>query len=289
MEESPKKQQGKLKKPYRLVILKEDSLEEVGSYRLTPLGLYVLFSSLFVGLSILVALLIIFTPMKRWIPGYGEALADTELTRMRTKIESMENQLEMQKRYTDNIRRILTGDVKSTIEEEKPATFNDSLLQVSRIEEDELLRQNFMLGEGLQQNAAIPKESGPCAVPLAQILFTAPVTGQISAGFMPDKDHIGIDIIAPKNTPIKAALDGFVVFADWTLETGNSIGIMHDNQIVTFYKHNSMLLKKIGNHVRAGEAIAIIGNTGTMTSGPHLHFELWHKGKPVDASRYIRF
>lgn len=289
MEESPKKLRQRLKKPYRLVVLKEDSLEEVGSYRLTPLGMYVLFSSLFVGLSVLVALVIIFTPMKRWIPGYGDASTDPELARLRTKIGAMEKQLDLQQRYTENIRRILTGDVLDAPETEKEVAFTDSMLRVSRIEEDELLRQSYLLGEGLPNLPPASREGTTSSVPLGQIIFTAPIKGEISAGFSPESNHLGVDIIAPRNTPIKAAMDGFVVFADWTLETGNSIGIMHDHQVVTFYKHNSMLLKKTGQFVRAGEAIAIIGNTGTMTSGPHLHFELWHKGKPVDASKYIRF
>jgi murein DD-endopeptidase MepM/ murein hydrolase activator NlpD len=289
MEESPKKFRQRLKKPYRLVVLKEDSLEEVGSYRLTPLGLYVLFSSLFVGLSILVALLIIFTPMKRWIPGYGDTSTDPELTRLRTKITGMEKQLDLQQRYTENIRRILTGDVLEAPKEEKEAPLSDSLLKVGRIEEDELLRQSYLLGEGLPNLPPLSREGTGISVPLGQLIFTPPVKGEISAGFAPESDHLGVDIIAPRNTPVKAAMDGFVVFAGWTLETGNTIGVIHDHQVVTFYKHNSSLLKKVGQFVRAGEAIAIIGNTGTLTSGPHLHFELWHKGKPVDASKYIRF
>lgn len=290
MEESPDKRPRKLKKPYRLVVLKEDSLEEVGSYRLTPLGLYVLFSSLFVGLSIVVALLIIFTPLKRWIPGYGEGSSHTEMVRLRSRIGEMEKQLLMQERYTESIRRMLTGDVTTTENEiTGQTTLNDSLLQVSRIEEDEILRQSYLLGEGLPETAGPVRESTSASIPLAQLLFTPPVTGEISAGFTPEDNHLGIDIIAPRNTPVKAAMDGFVVFSDWTLETGNSIALLHDNHVVTFYKHNSMLLKKAGQFVRAGEAIAIIGNTGTMTSGPHLHFEIWHKGKAVDPARYVRF
>jgi murein DD-endopeptidase MepM/ murein hydrolase activator NlpD len=106
---------------------------------------------------------------------------------------------------------------------------------------------------------------------------------------MPEKRHFGIDILAPRNTPIKSALDGWVVQSDWTLETGNTIGIQHENNIITFYKHNSVLLKKVGSYVKAGEAVAIIGNTGEMTDGPHLHFELWYKGNPVDPADYINF
>jgi len=119
--------------------------------------------------------------------------------------------------------------------------------------------------------------------------FTSPLNGEVAAAFMPDKGHYGIDILAPKNTAIKAAMDGYVFFSDWTLETGNTIGIQHTNNVITFYKHNATLLKKAGNFVRAGEGVAIIGNTGELTNGPHLHFELWHKGKPVDPGEYVDF
>jgi murein DD-endopeptidase MepM/ murein hydrolase activator NlpD len=289
MEESKKKLGQKLKKPYRLVILKEDSLEEVGSYRLTPLGFYTLFSSIFVGLSLLVAVMIIFTPMKRWIPGYGDGASHAEITRLQARIIQMEKQFEMQKRYTDNIRRILTGEVYEDSGTAEPATFTEEMLRVDRVSEDNLLRQQVILQEMENRRQSLPGAPASTDIPLEQILFTTPLKGEISAGFDAAKKHFGVDIIAPRNTPIKAAREGYVFFADWTLETGNTIGLVHDHHVVTFYKHNSMLLKKTGDYVQAGEAIAIIGNTGTMTSGPHLHFELWHKGRAVDATRYIGF
>jgi murein DD-endopeptidase MepM/ murein hydrolase activator NlpD len=119
--------------------------------------------------------------------------------------------------------------------------------------------------------------------------FSTPIGGTITSNFDPEKKHLGVDVIAPKNTPIKAAMDGWVISSDWTLETGNTIAIQHTNNIVTFYKHNSVLLKKTGNYVRGGEAIAIIGNTGELTDGPHLHFELWHQGKPVNPTDFVDF
>lgn len=283
-----KKLKHKLKKPYRIVILKEDSFEEVGSFRLTPLSLYVLFSSLFIILSIFVALVIIFTPMKRWIPGYAEMAGNAEIIRLERKLGTIEQQYELQKRYTDNIKRILTGDVTST--EEEVVVSLDSVPMPERIEEDEFLRQQFYLNKPLTpREKSYGEGEGSQAMPLERISFTVPVKGQVSASFDLDKQHLGTDIMAPLNTPIKTVLDGFVLMADWTLETGNSICILHDHQITSCYKHNSMLLKKPGDYVRAGEAIAIIGNTGTKTSGPHLHFELWHKGKAVDAARFISF
>lgn len=126
-------------------------------------------------------------------------------------------------------------------------------------------------------------------IPLEQMFFVPPITGVVSSGFNRKEKHYGIDIIAPKNTPVKAVLDGYVFSSDWTLETGNVIGIQHSNNLITFYKHNSALLKSIGDNVKGGEAVAIIGNTGELSDGPHLHFEMWHKGKAINPADYILF
>ena len=124
---------------------------------------------------------------------------------------------------------------------------------------------------------------------LEGINFFAPVNGTISAPFMNPQGHLGVDVLTPKNTAVKAALEGIVISSDWTLETGNTITIQHINNILTSYKHNSVLLKKVGSHVKAGEAIAIVGNSGKLTSGPHLHFELWVNGKPLNPQDFINF
>jgi murein DD-endopeptidase MepM/ murein hydrolase activator NlpD len=161
---------------------------------------------------------------------------------------------------------------------------------VSQAEVDERLRQEV---EDEAQPASNPKARAvsyrSAEKPIEQLFFAPPLKGEVSAHFDRKKNHYGIDILAPKNTPIKATMDGYVIVSDWTLETGNTIGIQHENGILSFYKHNSTLLKKTGSYVRAGEAIAIIGNTGALTSGPHLHFELWHKGKPLDPADYVNF
>ena len=143
------------------------------------------------------------------------------------------------------------------------------------------------VGEAAQRSRTT--NFSPRDVPLEQMYFTPPVNGEISAAYMPDRKHFGVDILAPKNTAVKAAMDGYIFFSDWTLETGNTIGIQHANNTITFYKHNSVLLKKAGSFVKAGEAVAIIGNTGTLSDGPHLHFELWNRGKPVNPTDFISF
>ena len=280
----------KLRNTYRLVVMNDESFEEVGSYKLSLLNLYVAISAAIVMVVILVSILIFFTPIKRLVPGYGDA-SSGDLLEINRTIASLEKQLKEQKNYTDSFRRMITGDdeTENDVKEEKILEI-DSLQSVAIIKEDEILRQEVeeeVQSQQRQKMGSINVSSND--MPLEQLYFMPPITGVVSEQFMPDKKHYGTDILAPKNTPVKATLDGFVISSDWTLETGNTISIQHSNNLISFYKHNSALLKETGDYVKAGEAVAIIGNTGTLSNGPHLHFELWHKGKPINPEGFITF
>lgn len=283
----------RLKHNYRLVVMNNETFEEIGSYRLTLLNVYILLSTVIVVVALIVVALIAFTPLKRYIPGYGDIQKDDELREVYQTLEEIEKLQEAQDVYTSNVKRMLVGDVETENDIDEAIEQIDSsemLKEVERSEIDEQLRQEIELeeiGEIAQRDRMI--NFGPCNTPLERMYFTAPVSGEISAGFMPDKDHFGVDILAPRNTAIKSIMDGYVFISDWTLETGNTIGIQHTNNVISFYKHNSLLLKKVGSYVKAGEAVAIIGNTGDLSDGPHLHFELWHKGKPIDPVDYVQF
>lgn len=290
MENSEKKNwRERIKDPYRLVIMNDETFEEISSYKLTLLNVYVLLSTLVVVTAALVVLLIIFTPIKKYIPGYGSAGSSRELMLLNREVDNLEKQLAADSLYIENLKKVMIGDIQPpSPEEEGGQIFEDSLLDVERIAEDEQLRQEIKLEEVRQ----ISQEGTPTnynETSLEQLHFAAPLTGEISAGFMPDKAHYGVDVLAPKNTAVKATMDGVVIQSDWTLETGNTIGIQHANNIITFYKHNSVLLKKVGSKVKAGEAVAIIGNSGTLSDGPHLHFELWYRGRPLNPADYILF
>lgn len=284
---------GKLRNTYRLVVMNDETFQEVGSYKLSLLNVYIFLSTVGVLLSLAVGALIFFTPLKRYVPGYGSTSNDREIIRLNKQVEEMEKELSAFRTYTDNVRRMLSGDVQTEKDVPKAQASNaaDSLAanppEIPAVDED--LRREVALNE-LGRAAQEPRTSNfsPRDVPLEQMFFSPPIKGKISAGFDPDKSHYGTDVVAPQNTAIKSAMDGYVFFSDWTMETGNTIGIQHANNVITFYKHNSALLKKNGSFVKAGEAIAIIGNTGTKTSGPHLHFELWHKGRPVNAVDYVK-
>ena len=289
--EQGKKWIERMKNTYRLVVMNNETFEEIGSYKLSLLNVYILISTVIVVVALMVVSLISFTPLRKYIPGYGDVSAQEKLVEISGELEQMEKQLESQHLYYDNVKKVLTGKVETEqAVEEQNTEVQDSIVEAERSQADEKLRKEMALAEigaVAQQNRTT--NLGRENVSLAQLFFSPPVTGEISAGFMPDKKHLGVDILAPKNTAVKATLDGYVFLSDWTLETGNTIGIQHPNNIITFYKHNSILLKKAGSHVKAGEAVAIIGNTGTLTDGPHLHFELWHRGKPVDPTDYINF
>ena len=288
-----KKFMEKSRENYRLVIMNNETFEEIGSYRLSLLNVYIAASLVIVTVAVLIFALIALTPIKRYIPGYGDVRQYEEVMRLNKQLTEIEEELKAQTIYTDNFRRILVGEI-----EEPPSEVNqtyeipDSLLNVDRIKEDELLRKEIELNEQLHDRDLMAKTENfkPREIPLEQMYFVPPISGGIiSADYMPDKKHMGLDIMAPKNTAIKAIMDGYVFTSDWTLETGNTIGIQHTNNLISFYKHNSALLKKTGSFVKAGEAVSIIGNTGTLSNGPHLHFELWYNGKAVNPKNYIIF
>ncbi|MBK6362055.1 MAG: M23 family metallopeptidase [Saprospiraceae bacterium] len=119
--------------------------------------------------------------------------------------------------------------------------------------------------------------------------FITPVTGAISAAYQPNINHYGVDIIAPKNTPIKSVMGGVIISADWTANMGNTVYIQHQKNVVSVYKHLSISLVKTGDLVNTGQVIGIIGNSGEMTTGPHLHFEFWYDGKSVNPASFINF
>ncbi len=270
---------------YRLVIFSESTFEEIYSYNYRPWHLYVVLITLTLIITSIIIGLMVLTPLGSLL-GNNRAESD-ELIRLRQQILAMEENAKSHDLYIRNLRQLLSGEpVIDSVINTNPTL--DSIVTVNRILEDELLRKETDLDLQLNTNNYRKLASNP-ARPLDQLHLLPPLPGKISLGFDPGKNHLGVDINAPANTAVKAIQDGYIISAGWNLETGNTIGIQHQGNMISFYKHNSALLKKTNSFVRAGEAVAIIGNTGTLSTGPHLHFELWINGKPVDPTRYINF
>ncbi|NND34540.1 MAG: peptidoglycan DD-metalloendopeptidase family protein [Saprospiraceae bacterium] len=272
---------------YRLVVFSDSTFEEIRSFTFQPWYIWALIG----GISMLVITIIIallkFTPLGTLIA--PSDYTDTEeLIGLREKVLELEESAQAQTLYINSIRRLLSGEVVEDSETSPAKIQDDSILAIPRVQEDELLRRSFDLEQQLQVVSTQPAVSSS-ERRLEQLFLIPPLTGSISMEFDLEKNHLGVDINAPANTPVKAVLSGHIIFSGWNLETGNTIGIQHDQNLISFYKHNSSLLKKEGAFVKAGEAVAIIGNTGTLSSGPHLHFELWLAGKPVNPTNYINF
>ncbi len=300
----------KMRQEYRLVILREETLEEEMFFKLTRLNLYMFFCTVFVIMVIFIYSLFAFTPLKMYIPGYGDTLGIRgELETLYDRSDSLEHLVLSQDAYIKNIKGILMNEMDSTYagrikdgtsesknETETDASKSEVLAAVDDpaiIEKlNELSEAEERLRDEIEDGNSADLFSGEGVTDLASIadlyLFS-PVKGYIVDGFDPDTKHFGVDVAAAESEPIKAVADGVVIADDWTLDTGYSIAIQHSNNLISFYKHNSVLLKKVGNFVKTGDVIAFVGNSGEHTEGPHLHFELWYQQGPVDPTDYISF
>jgi murein DD-endopeptidase MepM/ murein hydrolase activator NlpD len=273
---------------YRLVLRKDETLEEVASYRLTLLNIYILLSSFVILAMASMAIVIFFTPLKRLVPGYGEPSQHPDYIQLSKKMAVLESELESYKVYYEHFNKFISlSDSIAT-----PNVEYTSKVAAGKGKAKEVTVQTTESNEPAKTPVApeIYANTGAPVLDAADYRYLMPpISGVVSSGFDVETEHLGVDILAPHDTPVKSIWDGHVIMADWTLETGYTIGVQHSNDMVSFYKHNANLLKKHGAFVRAGEAIAIIGNTGKLTTGPHLHFELWLQGKPVDPTHYIDF
>ncbi len=282
-EKRAKKFKKKLLHKYRLVILNEETFEERFSFKLNRLNVFV-FSTLFALFLILATTFIIaFTPLREYIPGYSSTALKKNATRLAYKTDSLQQILDVNEQYLASIKKVLTGDVKTV-------NFNkDSLIEVAKTDPSVLIRtsRNDSL---LREAVAKEDKYNPLIAPqVQQYALFAPVKGTISENYDSTSKHYAVDVVTVKDSPVKAVADGTVIFAEWTAATGYVIILKHDNNLISVYKHNAMLTKEQGEIVKAGEVIGTVGNTGELTTGPHLHFELWRDGFPVNPTSFIDF
>ncbi len=279
----------KLRDKYRLIILNEDTFEEKLSFRLSRLNVFVVIGMLAIIFIFLTTYIIAFTPLKEYIPGYSSTGVQEELYELQLKADSLEKAFKSKDIFINNMRKIMEGDTEQSVEAPPP---NDTFsykkyenIKIKRSKADSLLRIEY---EKSNKYALMPENTEASQHPVSIIdKFFPPVKGLITNKFNAQSKHYGVDIVAPKNEAIKAAYDGTVIFSEWSSSTGHVIALQHINNVITVYKHNSVILKKQGSIVKAGESIAIIGESGELSTGPHLHFELWIGGKPVDPEKYI--
>jgi len=275
---------------YLLIIRNEENFAEKITLSFNYAKLLVFILITFV-IFMLISLALVKTILAQWYdPRHAQLEANKKLIELNLALDSLEDAVDNKNRFIANFQRIVSGD------------FSDAEANVLSAEDTELLDQSSMqVGEIQPIDSQFRKEFEESEFDLLtidynekgqlqEIFFFSPISGIISQEYEPQKDHYGVDIVSKKNEPVRAVADGTVVFADFDFsDSGYVLGIQHRNNLLSIYKHNSALLKKVGNFVSAGEIIAIIGNTGDLTTGPHLHFELWHNGNPVDPEEFVSF
>lgn len=281
-------QQNKEKKTrnFRLTLVDDKTHKHLWTAHFTRVSFIVAIISAVVMFSAAVYCIVAYTPVRTFIPGYPDAHSKRAAIQNAIRIDSLENVIYRWELYSENLRRVVEG--------EEPVKI-DSLISAAKAERSsdndmkDLLKKDSMLRDVVREE----EEFGISArskrdLPIEGLHFFTPLKGVVSQGY-DNNIHPYIDITAPEGSVVKAALDGTVIFSGWSEEAGNTIQIQHESDIISIYKHNEKLLKKAGDKVTAGTPIALIGNTGSTSTGTHLHFELWHKGETVDPTLYIKF
>ena len=280
---------GWLTNRYLLIIRNEENFAEKKTVSFNYARVLLLFTAFFV-IMLAIALYVVTSLLNQWLdPRFTQTLANRQIVQMSMAIDSMEQEMLAKEKYVQNIRLILEGQdsIYAALVEESDEIdlIKERALSSNYVEIDSQFRADYEL-----DNTALVKFSSAESSELRDLYFFKPIEGIVSDYFDPSRDHYGTDIVAKENEPVKSIADGIVIFSSWTLESGYVIGIQHTKgNLISVYKHNSDLLKNVGSFVTGGEIIAIIGNTGELTSGPHLHFELWHKGGSVNPEDYIAF
>lgn len=289
MAEEPNKKKPllqRLKNKYRLIIYNDDTFEEIWFMRLSRLNVLAVFGTGAIILVALVSLLIAYTPIREFIPGYPEGDMRRTMVQNYARLDSLEKELQLRGQYIDNIATIMEGGVPEDQSVSQDTAVSNTNVQFEKSESDSILRKQIEQEEKYTLSVNYKEPTGR---DLSQIHFFSPVKGLVTNSFNAKENHFGTDIVAGDNNVVVSALEGTVTMANWTLKTGWVIQIQHENNLLTVYKHNAELLKQVGDHVESGEAVAIIGNSGELTTGPHLHFELWRDGTPLDPEKYIVF
>jgi len=270
----------KLKNKYLLVILNNETFEERIALKITPL--LILSVMLVIGFLMIISTFLLFsyTPLKEYVPGKTTQETQKDLIAMSLKVDSLVVLLERRDLYVENLKTILAGDVPVSEKEVKISDVIEENIDLEKSEKDSIFR------------IKIEREANGDYISISSnntIHFLTPLVGSFTEKYNKEKGHFGVDLVSTEGSIINSIADGIVVINNWTKETGFVIGVQHSDGFLSFYKHNSKILKDVGDFVKIGEGIAVIGNSGELSSGPHLHFELWKNGESINPENYIIF
>ena len=269
----------------RLVILNEDTFEEIFSLKLNLMNVFVGLTTVSIVMIALTTYIIAFTPLREYIPGYASTKLKKEAMANTIKSDSLQKIINENELFLASIKKVLTGDLEHTKlsrDSIKVAEHTDvDPAQFAPSEADKKLRDQVALED--KYNLFEKAE------PKTTLVLFAPVKGHITENYSAKNKHFAVDIALAKDTPIKSVAGGTVIFADWTPTNGNVIIVRHNDGIISVYKHAASLTKEQGDVVRTGEVLALAGSTGSQSTGVHLHFELWKDGYPINPTQLIDF
>ncbi len=275
----------KLIRSYKVVISSEDTFEERLSFSTNKFNVFLvmtLYSIILIAFTISV---VFFTQLREMVPGYSSSDLLTQAIYLTKKTDSLENELELNNTFYKSIENVLSGKTEQIIYKDSLNFINETdnidLQAVLANAEDSILRKYVEEEDkfNLTKNELVIENK----------MFVNPVKGQITQKFDPLNNHFALDILVDTGTPVKSILEGKVIFSEWSVDTGHVLIIDHGDNIISVYKHNSKVLKTQNNFVKAGEVIAYSGNQGTLSTGPHLHFELWKNGTPINPEPLFNF
>ena len=270
---------------YKVVVSSEDTFEEKLSFKANKINAFIimlLYSIILIAFTISI---VFFTQLREMVPGYSSSDLLNRAIYLTKKTDSLEQQIALNNKFYKSIEDVLSGNVDEFISRDELSIdsnlISSDIFTISPNLQDSILRQ-YVENEdkfNLTNNELVIENK----------MFFSPIKGEITQSFNFNENHFAIDIAADIGTPVKSVLDGKIIFSEWSLETGYVVVIDHGENIISVYKHNSKTLKEQNDFVQAGEVIAYSGNQGNLSSGPHLHFELWKNGTPIDPEPLLNF
>ncbi len=284
---------------YTVLVMDEEGMEQPRPYRVRPKRLLMWWTGTALALALALLALVIFTPLREWIPGYGTAEIQRSARLNALRLAAMQDSLAMQQQYMTQLRKLMLGQIDSSLVggERPPEPALAVSGELAEVTADPLSKDWTDHEQPALSLERLPADEPPPVTPvstageryLARLRFPVlpPVNGFLTRGFDARTGHYAIDLAVEEGSVVRAVGDGHVIFADWTHEGGFTLAIQHADGYVSVYKHNQRLLKRVGDRVRDREAIALSGNSGEITTGPHLHFELWHNGLAQDPRLYF--
>jgi len=272
---------------YLLIIRNEENFAEKTTFSFNYARFITIVLAVFIVLMI-ASLYLSTSILSQWFdPRHAQLEAKKQLVLLSLEVDSLEHKVKQQDQFINNFQSLVKGEVDTVFSASLESTLDDGNVQLKP--DYNLMAIDSQFRKEFEEEGISFTSNNSNVSELQELFFFSPISGIVSSKFNVKEEHYGVDVVAKVNEPVRCVADGMIIFSDWTSEGGNVIAVQHRGNLISVYKHNSGLLKKVGNFVNAGDIVAIIGNTGELTDGPHLHIEMWFNGSPVNPEEFVSF